>query len=74
MSAQELPYPDCLDKYKLFAQFLLQGKVRYDNKNHFYYTSSLTSLYIGDTHTGGVHPTPHGLTCCHGEEVVKVSV
>ncbi len=25
---QELPYPDSLDKYKLFAQFLLQGKVQ----------------------------------------------
>ncbi len=28
VSAQELPYPDGVDKYKLFAQFLLQGKVR----------------------------------------------
>ena len=27
VAAQELPYPDILDKYKLFAQFLLQGKV-----------------------------------------------
>lgn len=27
IEAQELPYPDGLEKYKLFGQFLLQGKV-----------------------------------------------
>eukprot|EP00731_Ephydatia_muelleri_P038171 Em0671g3a len=27
IEAQELPYPDGLNKYKLFGQFLLQGKV-----------------------------------------------
>ena len=27
LGAQELPYPETLDKYRLFAQFLLQGKV-----------------------------------------------
>ena len=27
LGAQELSYPESLDKYRLFAQFLLQGKV-----------------------------------------------
>ena len=27
LGAQELPYPETLDKYRLFGQFLLQGKV-----------------------------------------------
>lgn len=27
IAVQEVPYPDSLDKYKLFAQFFLQGKV-----------------------------------------------
>ena len=27
LGAQELPYPESLDKYRLFGQFLLQGKV-----------------------------------------------
>ena len=28
LEVQEVAYPDCLEKYKLFAQFFLQGKVR----------------------------------------------
>ena len=27
LGAQELPYPDTLEKYRVFGQFLLQGKV-----------------------------------------------
>lgn len=27
IAAQELEYPGCLDKYKWFARFLLEGKV-----------------------------------------------
>ncbi|KAJ8043055.1 putative ATP-dependent RNA helicase DHX37 [Holothuria leucospilota] len=27
ISAQEMEYPDCLDKYKLFAKYLLEGQV-----------------------------------------------
>ncbi len=44
----------------------------YGNKIHCNFFSYI-SIPLGDTHTRGVHPTPPGLTCCHGEKVVKVS-
>ena len=76
ISTQEaLPYPDSLDKYKLFAQFLLQGKVSYDHSciklSQCVYRFSIYN--IGDSCFKRIYVSPAGVTSCHGEELVEVS-
>ena len=71
MHELELPYPDTLDKYKLFAQFLLQGKVHCSEtivvEGLLYSYFSLEVLVSGGPQVGRVHSLPAHCTSDHGE-------
>lgn len=75
LGAQELSYPESLDKYKLFGQFLLQGKVHVA-VDWGWVLEWLCIIYcadIGDSKAGTVCSLPFNHSSNHDEKMVKVS-